>query len=949
MTKKRIKDFLQENWYFLLGILFMTAFVYEKALVDEMRLSYSNLIYTMAPWSSLQVPIAGPLLSDVIDNLIPTINSTLKGPGFYNFWNGSVGLGAPEDISMILYPLYYIYLLPSEIATFVKSYGEFMIAFFSMYFLLREFKTKKIPAAVSGLIYTFSSSLVTWHGWPHSDVAMFAPFCFLLMNRLIKEIKIKYAIYFTIVLYLMLVAGMPTFAAYFMYLLGAFVVVKTLVTHWNKELAKESLKKIGLIFTLFGLGVVFAALLSFPYTAQLLLSVGGNGYASSRAIQAREVLELDFLSSVLYPYLQSNASRHFNESTIYVGAIGIIMLLFTGIGYKEKKNIHFWAIAWIIVVTLIFTHGLDFIFVRLPAVNTSIKFRIIVLLNFITAVLAGLNLDHIMRHRKYYAKKKYYFLIIMALSIGIWRVLSKDYINIGGLSSNNTTVVVRTVFVTMVSSVALLYAYIKTGRKSILGLLCILAMLDLGGFAKEYLPWVDNKAADIPEPTDTIEFLQENTQDGERITAIGSWVLFPNTNTFYGLKDTRSHNFVNTNYDLWRYFTRLDTWYYTTSTRTAIWEIENYNLLKYLGVKYIASTSEYKTKAYIDDSVIKEAAGYITNETPLSQVFTIYEEGFRGVRALLATYGRTFESDDTLTLSLVDKASNELLAEETWLLSNVKDNSFVTLSFPEIIHSSDKRYELIITTTVDRDNAITAWKSTSDIYEGPIFLGEEKLEGDLVIEAFFESPDVDSVFSGKDGLFVNELNEYSDRFQLIETVYIGETENNVLGWMETCEYYHNTFMMEEKVFAGTEAENALAYKTKVLESDIDINPDYREVLFSPVNENEKITLLKDTDDLIEIEVNVTEPRFVLFNEYYTEDWKVYIDGEEAELLKGNFLMRGVFVEKPGTHVITYKYEPTAVYQLIYIALGTTAVFIVVILCRKKLQNLIDGAVKGDTK
>ena len=156
-------------------------------------------------------------------------------------------------------------------------------------------------------------------------------------------------------------------------------------------------------------------------------------------------------------------------------------------------------------------------------------------------------------------------------------------------------------------------------------------------------------------------------------------------------------------------------------------------------------------------------------------------------------------------------------------------------------------------------------------------------------------------------------------------------------------------MMEEKVFAGTEAENALAYKTKVLESDIDINPDYREVLFSPVNENEKITLLKDTDDLIEIEVNVTEPRFVLFNEYYTEDWKVYIDGEEAELLKGNFLMRGVFVEKPGTHVITYKYEPTAVYQLIYIALGTTAVFIVVILCRKKLQNLIDGAVKGDTK
>ncbi|NLZ81730.1 MAG: YfhO family protein [Clostridiales bacterium] len=947
MTKKKIKDFLRENWYFLLGILFMTAYVYEKALVDEMRLSFSNLIYTMAPWSSLQVPTAGPLLSDVIDNLIPTINSTLKGPSFYNFWNGAVGLGAPEDISMILYPLYYIYLLPSEIATFVKSYGEFIIAFYSMYFLLREFKARKIPAAVAGLIYTFCSSLVTWHGWPHSDVAMFAPFCFLLMNRMIKEIKIKYAIYFTIVLYLMLVAGMPTFAAYFMYLLGAFVVVKTIATHWNKELKKESIKKIGLIFTLFGVGVIFATLLSFPYTAQLLLSVGENGYVSSRAIQARESLELNYLTSLLYPYLQTDASRHFNEATIYVGAIGIIMLLFTGIGYKEKKNIRFWAIAWIVLVILIFTHGLDFIFVLLPAVNTSIKFRIIVLLNFVTAILAGINLDHLMVHRKYYAKKKYYFLIIMVATVGIWWFLSKDYI--GGPINSEASVTVRTVLAIMVSTVALLYAYINTGRKSILGVLCILAMLDLGGFAKEYLPWVDNRAADIPEATDTIEFLQENTQNGERITAVGSWVLFPNTNTFYGLKDIRSHNFINTNYDLWRYFTRLDTWYYTTSTRTAIWEIENYNMLKYLGVRYIASTSEYKAKEYIEDSVIKEAAGYITMDTPLSQIFTIKEDGFRGISVLLATYERIFETEDTLTLSLVDKVSNEMVAEETWLLSNVQDNSFVTLTFPEINNSLDRNYELIITTTVDRDNAITAWKSIDNIYEGHIFLGEEKLEGDLVIEASFENPEVESVFSGTDGLFVDELKEYSDRFQLIETVYVGETENNILGWMETCEYYYNTFMITEEVFSGTEAENTLAYKTKVLTSDIEVNPDYSEILFSPINEEEYITLLKDTDDIVEIEVNVTEPRFVLFNEYYTEDWQVYIDGEKAELIKGNFLMRGVFVEEAGTYVITYKYEPIAVYRLIYIALGTAAVFIIVIIFRKKLQNFVDRVVKGDKK
>jgi len=54
----------------------------------------------------------------------------------------------------------------------------------------------------------------------------------------------------------------------------------------------------------------------------------------------------------------------------------------------------------------------------------------------------------------------------------------------------------------------------------------------------------------------------------------------------------------------------------------------------------------------------------------------------------------------------------------------------------------------------------------------------------------------------------------------------------------------------------------------------------------------------------------TVPAVLLLNDRYSPDWKVYVDGKEKDLLRANYLMRGVHLEpsKEG-HEVEFRYEP----------------------------------------
>lgn len=930
--RKTIKEFLQANWPLLVGILCAILYIYRDMIFGEWRLSYSNLVYRMMPWNSLNVKTKGPVLSDTMDNLIQTIYSTMQSGEPYQFWNNMIGLGAKEDISILMYPLYLLYLLPLGMATFLKSLFQFVAAFFSMYLLVREFGCKKIAATLSGILYTFCSSLVCWHSWPHSDVAMVAPFAFLLVFRIVKERKIIYSILLTLVIYLMLAAGMPTFAAYFLYLLGFWIVIITINRY------RTDWKKILVVFCEFGTSVVLAVMTSFPYTAQLLLSVGSNGYSESRRNQGYDTLETFYLSLSYYPDWNQTLERHFNECTFYIGMIGLILLLCTFIRLHKRKNIWYWAGAAVVLLLLIYTHTLDFFYTKLPAVNTSNKFRILVLLNFTISILAGFHIEDMTENREYYKKHWYFFLVPVSIVFGGWIFFSD--LNGQSLLQSLTITKVTVLCYILVSGLCLIF-YARLGRKELLVLLCAVAVLDLGGFASNYLPYIEKGAKDIPDATDSIKYLQENTQNGERITAVGTWTLFPNMNVFYGLKDTRSHNLINTNADLTFYNKTIDEWYYTTPTRTAIWSIQNYNLLKYLGVKYIADTEKYDTKVYVEDRTEQTSVGALYGEKYVKQTFTVNKNDFACLQIQAATFGNTYDSEEELRVQLTEKKTGKVVFENGFPLSSLKDNAYLSLEFDAILDSAGKTYELYVYSTVEDDSLpITVWCSGKNIYRGDLIVNGEEIDADLILIAGFISEDWSPVYDGEDGLYIKKMNEYAERFTLCESAYIGDSELTTIAWMAE-EYLPNTVFLSTDVFAESETEQMLSGRMQMIESTNPNNAPYGQFTFQELSNRDSVTLLSETDDCTKLEVSVSEGRFLLFNEYYDDEWSVYIDGEKAELLKANYLMRAVYVPTEGVYQVEFRYEPRSVWRLIAVAGVGLVFFVVLFLSRKWIQPKID--------
>ncbi len=882
----KLKKNVKVNGLFIAGAILVVLYLFSEIWFGEYKLSNTNLLYQSEPWNSYGVEVGGPLLSDSVDSLLPSVYGLYQN-GSIGLWNNDLALGAEEEISYLMYPLYYLFALPLEFAIILRSIVKFLIGFTGMYFLCREYKVNRLISSFAGIAYTFSSFIVMWHFWPHSDVAILFPLVFVFAKRMVEKAKVRDMLFVAVFMYLMLVAGMPTVAAYAIYLLGAYILTMTLVTHWRDW------KVILRVYGLFVISVVFAALLSSPYTISLVASVGGNGYSESRANQALAIFNWKYLRTAIFPYIRTELSAHINEATIFIGIPALFALIFTPIRLRDKKGIKFWTISAIVLILLLFTHVFDFIFVRMPAINTSLRYRLVSLLVFVTPIISAINIQDIFANKEIYRKLLKFYVPVAAVLLGVFYYWGRAYKAEDGIFIN-------TLYILIITAVLFgLLFYFKS--KVVLVALIVVCVISSGGFVKDYLPMISKDADIIPEATDTIEYLQENTADGERIYPIGAWTLFGNSNVYYGLNSINTHNFVNTNADMQKYLTIIDDNFYTTPTRTAAQDVENVNLLKYMGVKYIVgSQNDVGFQSSPGSGIVP--IGDLLDTVEVTQDFKCDRDGFSMFKIMLGTYATVYD-DESMRVSLTNLDTGELIIEEIIKLSEVKDNDFIVIDF-DIQESDNVTYRLSITTDVQEEKQLTVYGSGGQSYPGDLYYNGELVAGsDIFMQTFYSVVDYiegEAVFTGNDGMKVIELDSYSDKVELIEDVKVG-TEDEVLNSMAS-EYLEDTLYI-----TGDSQSTVYSYSDE------------------PLSDSEKAEIVEYTDDYIKVNVNIEQDRFLLLNDYYDEDWKVYIDGEEAVLDKANYLMRAVYIPDEGEHIVEFRYSPQRINILIYTSMATAVV------------------------
>lgn len=85
---------------------------------------------------------------------------------------------------------------------------------------------------------------------------------------------------------------------------------------------------------------------------------------------------------------------------------------------------------------------------------------------------------------------------------------------------------------------------------------------------------------------------------------------------------------------------------------------------------------------------------------------------------------------------------------------------------------------------------------------------------------------------------------------------------------------------------------------------------------------------------------------LLLNDRYDANWKVFVDGHSAPLLRCNYLMRGVYLE-PGAHKVEFRFEPPvgALYVSLA-AIGLTVLLIGVAVVTKPRMAVVEPKLKA---
>jgi hypothetical protein len=82
--------------------------------------------------------------------------------------------------------------------------------------------------------------------------------------------------------------------------------------------------------------------------------------------------------------------------------------------------------------------------------------------------------------------------------------------------------------------------------------------------------------------------------------------------------------------------------------------------------------------------------------------------------------------------------------------------------------------------------------------------------------------------------------------------------------------------------------------------------------FTPADSSAAIKQVAFDNDDIKYESNSSSAHLAVFSEIYYKDWKAYVDGQPADFVKANYVLRAMVVPA-GKHTIEFKFEPKVYY------------------------------------
>lgn len=555
-------------------------------LFSGYKFSYTNILYMVEPFSSMYVPRKGMFASDMADSAFCVIKH-LFDDGRINEWSrynlfGHTSYSAIYLLSPFMWLLYGL----TSIGQFVRYILKDVLMLGGMYLFLKESGCSKIASWVGGVVYCFSSAIILWGGWPHTDVSCLAPLLFFFTHVFVRKYKEKEsnAIYYlmgiSLILYFMLVAGMPTYAMYFLYLGVAYELYNMIgIQHFNA-------KQIFGCVLMIGVAILLAGFMSFAYTGEVLITTQDyQAYRKSSEIDYAWInVDGKYLLSLLFPtmFAANGSDIEYNVFSGIFCTFIIPLALIT----KKDKNKRFWLITAVLILVIVFVTQTGYVFQYFPLINSSRRSRIIVLFNFSISILSAKLISQLTQKQIKYERKRIVSALCGIILITVLYVLFKNVEYIG----------VKTAAIYAICYLVLAFSiYMMLFAKKVqVSMWLLIASISISGaaFGRCGLQLIDKDASVIPAATSSIQYLQKNASKDYRMATVGEEIFPPNLNSYYDILNLCSHSFKGTENKVINYLEGIDSDIYDIPTRTSIKKLDNQNLLLYSGVRYLLIKQE---------------------------------------------------------------------------------------------------------------------------------------------------------------------------------------------------------------------------------------------------------------------------------------------------------------------------------------------------------------------
>lgn len=530
------------------------------------------------PWSEsgvYQGPVKNGAMPDVIDEIVPWKHFTIESlkRGELPLWNPNSFAGTPhlaDYQSAVFSPFNLVFfILPFVDAWSIVVLLQPLLAGMFMYIFLREVKRSQIGSLLGSIAFMFSGFIVTWMAYGTLSMAIaFLPLALFAVEKGFKPRVIPtvvegshtskqqslsggvrflgfarndiYLLLLPLSIAISFFSGHFQISLYFALYLLAYIVFKAATT----KNSRASL----LTGSFYILGILISLLQILPTLELYKLAARSELFSNAGAIPLHYLITMiapDFYGN---PVTRNDWIGYYAE---WASFIGIIPFTFANVGVflsflskrsaskdislrQDQARIFFFFIAGLVCLLLAVDTPLQKVLValKLPIFSTSIPSRIIILVSFSFAVLAGFGFDAVNELRGRSIKKLFAPLtLIVAVFISIltslfvFHALPKDK----AMLAAHNFVVPMALFVVTGIIVFFHNKFKKSFVPFALGCLILLLMTgDSLRFAQKWMPF-DARELFFPS-VPVIEAMQKNIGTGRAYGDYGAFV-----DTYYNL------------------------------------------------------------------------------------------------------------------------------------------------------------------------------------------------------------------------------------------------------------------------------------------------------------------------------------------------------------------------------------------------------------------------------